>query len=96
MSWPSVDAEFLDRFPYPSNTSVELAEGYRIDLLVDDLVVVEVKACDGLNPIHQAQLLSYLRLSGRQVGLLLNFHETSLRRGLKRLVYNYSSEPKAS
>jgi GxxExxY protein len=75
---------------------VELAEGYRIDLLVDDLVVVEVKACDGLNPIHQAQLLSYLRLSGRQVGLLLNFHETSLRRGLKRLVYNYSSEPKAS
>jgi GxxExxY protein len=64
--------------PLPiKDKGVELAEGYRIDLLVDDLVVVEVKACDGLNPIHQAQLLSYLRLSGRQVGLLLNFHSNA-------------------
>ena len=46
--------------------------GYRIDLLVEDLVIVEIKAVERLDPIHEAQLMSYLKLSGRQVGLLLN------------------------
>lgn len=67
---------------------IELDEGYRLDILVDDEVIVEVKAAQALTPIHQAQLLSYLRLSSKRVGLLLNFHETSLKRGLRRLVYD--------
>lgn len=65
---------------------VELEAGYRIDLLVDRLVVVEVKATSRIEAIHQAQLLSYLRLSGHQVGLLLNFNVRQMREGIKRLV----------
>ena len=66
---------------------LEFNEGFRLDILVEDLVIVEVKAVQSISPIHQAQLLSYLKLSGRRIGLLLNFHETSLKRGLRRLVY---------
>lgn len=60
--------------------SVEL--GYRMDMLVDDEVVVELKACDSLAPIHKAQLTSYLRLSGKHLGLLFNFHVSRLKEGL--------------
>jgi len=60
--------------------------GYRIDLLVQDLVIVEIKCVQALNPVHEAQLLSYLRLSGKNVGLLLNFHVANLRDGIKRMV----------
>jgi GxxExxY protein len=60
--------------------------GYRIDLVVEDLVVVEIKCVDTINPVHLAQLLSYIRLSGRNVGLLINFHEAHLRDGIKRVV----------
>ena len=60
--------------------------GYRIDLIVNDLVIVEVKCVDAINPVHQAQILSYMRLSGRQVGLLINFHVVHLRDGIRRLV----------
>jgi GxxExxY protein len=60
--------------------------GYRIDLLVDDAVVVELKAVDKLHPIHEAQILSNLRLSGRRIGLLINFHEVRLKNGIKRFV----------
>ena len=60
--------------------------GYRIDLLVEDLITVEVKCAEGINPVHQAQLLSYIRLSGRNVGLLINFHVAHLRDGIKRMV----------
>jgi GxxExxY protein len=60
--------------------------GYRIDLLVEDLITVEVKCVEGINPVHQAQLLSYIRLSGRNVGLLINFHVAHLRDGIKRMV----------
>jgi GxxExxY protein len=66
--------------------SVHLDCGYRIDLLVEDRVVVEIKAVESLLPIHQAQLLSYLKLSGRRVGLLLNFHASTIKAGLKRMV----------
>jgi GxxExxY protein len=58
--------------------------GYRIDLVVEDLVIVEIKCVEAINPVHQAQLLSYMRLSGRSVGLLINFHH--LRDGIKRMV----------
>jgi GxxExxY protein len=60
--------------------------GYRIDLLVEDLVVVELKAVAHIEPIHQAQLLTYLRLSGRPVGLLINFNVKRLTSGLRRLI----------
>jgi len=60
--------------------------GYRIDLIVADAVIVEIKCVEAINPVHQAQLLSYLRLSGRKVGLLINFHVSHLRDGIKRMV----------
>jgi GxxExxY protein len=63
--------------------------GYRIDLLVENVIVVEIKAVDQLAPIHEAQLLSYLRLSGNRVGLLLNFHVRVLKNGLKRIVNEF-------
>ena len=60
--------------------------GYRIDLIVEGVVIVEIKCVEAINPVHQAQLLSYMRLSGRQVGLLINFHVAHLRDGIKRMV----------
>src|SRR3954452_4274348 len=57
--------------------------GYRIDLIVADAVIVEIKCVEAINPVHQAQLLSYLRLSGRKVGLLINFHVSHLRDGIR-------------
>ena len=63
--------------------------GYRIDQIVGDLVIVEIKCVEAINPVHQAQLLSYMRLSGTSVGLLINFHVTHLRDGIKRMVDGY-------
>jgi GxxExxY protein len=62
--------------------------GYRLDLLVEKQVVVEVKALEQLLPVHEAQILTYLRLSGCHVGLLINFHVRQLTSGLKRFVHN--------
>jgi GxxExxY protein len=59
---------------------------YRIDLLVADRVVVELKAVDTMRPVYKSQLLSYLRLSGHRVGLLINFHVPHLRDGIERVV----------
>jgi GxxExxY protein len=61
--------------------------GYRIDLLVQDQVIVELKAVEHLLPIHEAQILSYLRLSGYKAGLLINFHVAQLKHGIRRFVY---------
>jgi GxxExxY protein len=66
---------------------VTLDIGYRIDLLVDEQVVVEVKAIEALLPIHQAQIISYLRLSKKSLGLLINFHVPRLKDGIKRFVH---------
>jgi GxxExxY protein len=60
--------------------------GYRLDFLVEGMVVVEVKAVDALLPVHEAQLLSYLKLGNWKMGLLINFHVPLLKNGLKRLV----------
>jgi len=59
--------------------------GYRIDLLVEDVVLVELKSVSKLQPVHHAQLLSYLRLSERRVGILINFNVARLRDGIKRI-----------
>ena len=63
---------------------VEVDADYRLDLLVEDAVIVELKAVERLLPIHEAQLLSYLKLSGRKVGLLINFNVEHLKNGIKR------------
>jgi GxxExxY protein len=60
--------------------------GYRIDLLVDGSIIVELKAVERLEPIHEAQVLSYLKLSGCKIGLLINFNVRTLRQGIRRLV----------
>ena len=64
----------------------KLDAGYRVDLPVNDSVIVELKCVERLLPIHEAQLLSYLRLSRKSLGLLLNFNVVHLRNGIKRLV----------
>ena len=61
--------------------------GYRVDLLVNDEVVVELKTVETVLPIHEAQTLTYRRLGGWQVGLILNFNVTILKNGIKRLVH---------
>ena len=60
--------------------------GYRMDLVVENSVIVEEKSVDAIHPVHQAQLLSYMRLSGIGVGLLINFYVLHLRDGIKRMV----------
>jgi len=78
----------LEQVPIPVvYKGVKLDVGYRLDLLVDDVVVVELKAVAVLLPIHDAQVISYLALSGHHVGLLINFHVPRLRDGLKRFVH---------
>src|SRR5262249_6473568 len=73
--------------PIPvSYKGVELGTGVRVDLLVERLVVVEVKACERLTDIHRAQLLTYLKLTGHTVGLLINFNVELLRDGMRRVL----------
>lgn len=68
---------------------MEIPDAYRIDLLVDDSLVVELKTVQTLLPIHSAQVLTYLRMSGKHLGLLINFHTTRLADEIKRLVHNF-------
>jgi len=68
---------------------VKLDCGYRLDILVEDEIIVEIKAVETLLPIHDAQLLSYLRLSHKRVGLVINFHVPVLTKGLKRIVNEF-------
>jgi len=64
----------------------QLDAGYRIDVLVANLVVVELKVAERILPLHSAQLLSYLKLSGKRLGYLLNFNVVHMRQGIKRVV----------
>lgn len=68
-------------------TEVNLDCGFRIDLLVEDCVIVELKAVERLIPLHEAQMMTYLKLSGKNIGLILNFNVSSLKDGIKRIVY---------
>jgi len=65
---------------------VQIDVGYRLDMVVDETVIVELKAIEKLLPIHSAQLLSYLKLSGLRVGLLMNFNEVLLKDGIRWLM----------
>jgi GxxExxY protein len=68
------------------------AEGFRLDLLVDDLIVVELKSVERVQPVHKKQLLTYLRLSKKPLGLLINFNESMLKEGITRVI---NSPPQA-
>jgi len=68
---------------------VTLDAGYRIDFLVENCVIVELKAVEKLLPLHLAQLMTYLKLSGQTVGLLINFNVPHLRHGIRRVVNHY-------
>jgi len=69
-----------------SYKDVKIDCGYRVDLVVEDSVIVELKACDELRPIHEAQLLTYMKLGGWRVGLLMNFNAPRLVDGVRRFV----------
>lgn len=65
---------------------MKLEQAFRIDLLVEDSLIVELKAVDAILPIHEAQILSYLKLTGRHLGLLLNFHVPLMKQGIRRFI----------
>lgn len=67
---------------------IKLEVGYRLDLIVEDKVIIEIKACEGLNDVHLAQVLTYLKLSNVKLGLLINFNVTKVKDGIKRVVNN--------
>lgn len=61
-------------------------EGLRLDVLVENLIIIEIKAADKTNPVWQAQLLSYLRLTGKRIGFLINFNTPLIKNGIKRII----------
>jgi GxxExxY protein len=86
--------EFQRQVALPVNyKGLKLDCGYKLDLVVEDCVVVELKAIEALLPIHSAQLLTYLKSSGKRVGLLINFNVPILTKGLKRMVNHYIEAP---
>jgi GxxExxY protein len=68
---------------------ITIETGYRLDLLVDREVIVEVKSVESILPVHEAQLLTYLRLSVKRVGLLINFNVARLRDGIRRKINGF-------
>ena len=68
---------------------LELPDSYRVDLLVENSLVVEIKAVEQIIPLHSAQLLTYLKISKNHLGLLINFHTIQLTDGIKRVVHNF-------
>lgn len=83
-----VERQKVIRFEYDGMT---FDEGFRIDLLVEDRVIVELKSIEKLAPVHSKQVLTYLRLMNLQVGLLMNFGEATLKEGLHRIVNKLSA-----
>ncbi len=94
-----VQTEVLLPVKYKDKTLHDL--GFRMDMLVQEQVVVELKSVQRIEPVHKKQLLSYLRLSGKKVGLLINFNEALLKDGIYRIVnkaedlYDFSSSKKS-
>lgn len=71
-----------------SYNGLKLDAGYRLDMLVDDQAIIENKTVESLQPIHEAQLLTYLKLSGCHIGFLLNWNVKLMRNGIRRIVHN--------
>ncbi len=76
-----------------SYKGLQLDCNYRIDLLVEDAIIVELKSVEQLLPVHSAQLLTYLKAAHKQIGLLINFHVPVLKDGIRRMVNNYAESP---
>jgi GxxExxY protein len=70
---------------------LEIEVGYRLDLLVEDLIIIELKAVEQLAPIHQAQLLTYLKLSSKQLGFLMNFNVPLIKDGIRRIANQFQA-----
>ena len=84
---------FQRQVPIPLNyKGVALSCGYRLDFLVEDEVIVETKAVEQLLPVHSAQLLTYLKSTGKQVGLLINFNVPVLKNGIRRMVNDFAGQ----
>jgi len=78
---------FRRQVPLPiTYKSVRLDCGYRLDLVIEDQLILELKSVESLLPIHEAQVLTYMKLSGLRTGLLLNFNSTVLKNGIRRLM----------
>ena len=83
---------FKNEHPLPLEyKGIRLECGYRVDIVVDGLVVVEVKSVEALAPIHDAQLLTYLRIGGWRLGLLINFNVEVLKNGIHRKILGYEN-----
>jgi len=65
---------------------IDFKEGLRLDILVEDLVICELKAVDEMNPVYFAQILSYLKITGKRLGFLINFNEPIIKKGIKRVI----------
>jgi len=83
----------LRRIPYERQKELPLEYkgakldcGYRLDVVIENRLILELKACESVQPIHEAQLLTYLKLTSVKVGLLINFNVPVLREGIKRIV----------
>ena len=84
---------FQRQAPLPvAYKGIALNCGYRLDFLIEKTVVLELKAIDTFHPIHEAQLLTYLKLGGWHIGLLINFNVPLLKNGIKRIVLNYNPQ----
>jgi GxxExxY protein len=82
--------EFQRQVQLPVNyKGLKLDCGYRIDLLIEDAIIIEIKSNEGIAPVHCAQLLTYLKIAHKEVGLLINFNVPALKQGLKRIVNAY-------
>jgi GxxExxY protein len=82
------------REPLPIEyTGTKLDCGYRLDIVVENKIIIELKACDKIEPIRRAQVLTYLKLSGLNPGLLLNFNTPVMRDGIVRIVNKLKEEP---
>ncbi len=70
---------------------LEIEVGYRLDLIVENLIIIELKAVEQLAPIHQAQLLTYLKLSNKQIGFLINFNVPLIKDGIRRIANHFQT-----
>lgn len=77
----------VSQFPLPIvYDTIKLDAGYRVDLLVEDTIILELKAVDKITPTHKAQLMTYLKLSQLKLGLLLNFNVNDMKHGINRII----------
>ena len=88
----SIDLNAQSQVPFPvTYKTIKLELGFRIDLLVEDKVIIEIKSVEGLHDVHKKQLLTYLKLTGKKVGFLINFNSAHLvdKETIVRIVNNY-------